>query len=240
VARILTVEDDPDISAMLGALLAGKGYEPHAAYSGSEAVMLLEREHFDLVLLDLMLPGRGGLEVLAEMRAAGRDVPVIVLTAVTGKDSVVGLLSAGANDYLTKPFDNAELLARIQVQLRAGAGTGAGEAQGNVRNPFGSPGVPGLLRHKNLVLDTEAFDVLVDGRSAGLSKTEYGILKLLMSNPRKVFTKDSIYEAVWGGRFIGDDNTVNVHISKLRAKLATAGPATDYITTVWGIGFKMS
>jgi DNA-binding response OmpR family regulator len=223
VARILIVEDDPDINAMLNTLLERNGYEPRAVYSGSEATLVLKAERFDLILLDLMLPGCGGFEVLSELRAAGNETPVIMLTAVTDKDSVVSLLTAGADDYLTKPFDNAELLARIQARLRV---TARGEA-------------PELLRHKDLVLDTGTFDAMIEGRPVGLSKTEFNILRLLMSNPRKVFTKDNLYESVWGGRFVGDDNTVNVHISKLRAKLAALDPATEYIATVWGIGFKM-
>jgi DNA-binding response OmpR family regulator len=237
MAWILTVEDDPDISAMLGTLLAGNGHKARAAYSGSEAILLLERNDFDLILLDLMLPGRDGLEVLSEIRSAGIDTPVIVLTAVTDKATVVNLLAAGANDYLTKPFDNNELLARVNVQLRTAA-AGATHERDDTGGSGRKESVP--LRHKNLLLDTELFDALVDDRAAGLSKTEYGILRLLMGNPRKVFTKDNIYESVWGGHFVGDDNTVNVHISKLRAKLAALDSTTEYIVTVWGIGFKMS
>jgi DNA-binding response OmpR family regulator len=178
-----------------------------------------------------MLPGRDGLEVLGELRAAGIGTPVIMLTAVTDKDSVVSLLNAGANDYLTKPFDNDELMARIQVQLRMAA-----NADLAVVDKEPSP----VYAYKNLVLDVDAFDVTMNGHPAQLSKTEFSILKLLMSNPRKVFTKDNLYESVWGGRFVGDDNTVNVHISKLRAKLAVLDPTTEYIATVWGIGFKMA
>jgi DNA-binding response OmpR family regulator len=230
MARILIVEDDLDINNMLNTLLMKNGHEPYAAYSGSEAALLLQAERlaekpfagerFDLILLDLMLPGRSGLEVLGELRAAGDDTPVIMLTAVTDKETVVNLLTAGANDYLTKPFDNAELLARVRVQLRSAAAD--------------------IIRHKDLVLDVEAFDALIGGHFVGLSKTEFNILRLLMSNPRKVFTKDNLYESVWGGRFMGGDNTINVHISKLRTKLAALAPATEYIVTVWGIGFKMA
>jgi DNA-binding response OmpR family regulator len=219
----LIVEDDIDINTMIDTLLSRSGHVPYAVHSGSEVSRVLQTEQFDLILLDLMLPGRSGLEVLSELRATGDKTPVIMLTAVTDKKSVVSLLTAGANDYLTKPFDNAELLARIQVQLRA---TVKGEA-------------PERIRHKDLVLDIESFDALIGDRPAGLSKTEFNILRLLMSNPRKVFTKDNLYESVWGRSFVGDDNTVNVHISKLRAKLAALDPETEYIVTVWGIGFKM-
>jgi DNA-binding response OmpR family regulator len=264
-ARILIVEDDADISAMLVALLGRGGFGAGAAYSGSEALLLLERECFDLILLDLMLPGKSGLEVLRELRGgaaggaggagdvasagdavtggAGCTTPVIMLTAVTSKDSIVELLSAGANDYLTKPFDTRELLARIEVQLRiAQAASAAGESdgQGTMSGADGEGEGHELLRHKGLVCDGSAFDAFVDECPARLSKTEFAVLHLLMSEPRRVFTKDNLYKSVWGGEFLGDDNTINVHISKLRSKLAKLDPDTDYITTVWGIGFRMS
>jgi len=280
-ARILIVEDDADISVMLVALLGRGGFGAVAAYSGSEALLLLERECFDLILLDLMLPGKSGLEVLRELRGgaaggaggagdvasatgaadagggaadvasagdavtggAGCTTPVIMLTAVTSKDSIVELLSAGANDYLTKPFDTRELLARIEVQLRiAQAASAAGESdgQGAMSGADGEGEGHELLRHKGLVCDGSAFDAFVDECPARLSKTEFAVLHLLMSEPRRVFTKDNLYKSVWGGEFLGDDNTINVHISKLRSKLAKLDPDTDYITTVWGIGFRMS
>jgi DNA-binding response OmpR family regulator len=212
--KILVVEDDIHISGMLCELLSRHGYEPVPAFSGSECMLLLRDGGFSLVLLDLMLPGKTGEEVLREMRAAAVNTPVIVLTAVTDKPTTVQLLAAGADDYLAKPFDTGELLARIAVQLRRG--------------------VADALHYGDITLDTDAFDAIVNGKNAGLSKREYEILRLLMRHPQKVFTKQNIYESVWGGGFLGDDNTVGVHISHLRAKLAG-----DYIKTIWGIGYKM-
>ena len=220
--KILVAEDDIDISNMLCTLLAQSGYLPCAAYSGSEALLSLASQSCDLVLLDLMLPGKSGLQVLEEVRIKSQ-VPVIVLTAVTDKESVVRLLKAGADDYLSKPFDHGELLARLEVQLRKQASTGP----------------QSRLVFKEIVLDLEAFDAGINGGWAGLSKTEFSILRLLMSHPKKVFTKNNLYESVWGGQFLGDDNTVNVHISKIRAKLSALNPGAEYISTVWGIGFKM-
>lgn len=220
--KILIVEDDIDISNMLSELLTQQGFSSKAAYSGSEALMCVNYEDFDLMLLDLMLPGKTGLEVLKEFRL-NHTTPVIVLTAISDKQSLVNLLGSGADDYIVKPFDNDELVARINVQLRKY------EPFNNQKN----------LEFKEISLDLEGFDAFINGKSAGLSKTEFTILQLLMSHPKKVFTKDNIYESVWGGEFLGDDNTINVHMSRIRSKLSALNPGKEYIATVWGIGFKM-
>jgi DNA-binding response OmpR family regulator len=269
--KILVVEDDADISAMLLALLEANGLQGQAAFSGSEALLLLERERYSCLLLDLMLPGANGLEVLRRLRTSGNMMPVIVLTAVADKGTVADLLIAGANDYLTKPFDTRELMARIEVQLRmSGDGHAERHADNNLQPQWNTEGPDGTERaegntpalapalapasaalsvdqtppasaisYKNLICDPEIYDALVDGQPAHLSKTEFAIFQLLLSNPQRVFTKDVIYTQVWGGEFLGD-NTINVHISKLRAKLAALDPDTEHIVTVWGIGFKMA
>jgi DNA-binding response OmpR family regulator len=183
--------------------------------------MCFAGDKFDLVLLDLMIPGKSGLEVLSEIRR-GSSVPVIALTAIDDKDSVVALLKAGANDYITKPFDVGELLARIEVQLRGGGADSGGE-----------------IKFRDIILDREQYDAYIDNQPLHLSKREFEILALLMQNPKKVFTKNNLYESVWNDEFLGDDNTINVHISKIRAKIAKIKPDEEYIQTVWGIGFKM-
>jgi DNA-binding response OmpR family regulator len=220
--KILVVEDDTYISGMLCELLSQNGYAPTAAYSGTEGVLQFERDKYSLVLLDLMLPGKSGDAVLSDIRAVS-DVPVVAVTAVVDKASTVALLKSGADDYIAKPFDNEELLARIEVQLRSKRHLGANN-----------------VTFKDIVLEPEQFDAFISGKAAVLSKREFEILKLLMSNPKKVFTKNNLYESVWLDEFFGDDNTINVHISKLRAKLAALNPDEEYIQTVWGIGFKMS
>ena len=219
--KILLAEDDQHISNMLTALLTQHGYGVTAAFSGSEALLILSQSHFDLVLLDLMLPGKTGEEVLTTLRKT-HSTPVIVLTARADKETTVQLLQLGADDYIAKPFDNNELLARMEVQLRRG-----GSLTG--------------LTHRDLTLDTGLYDAVNPvGQTAGLSKREYEILLLLMSHPSKVFTKENIYQSVWGGEFFGDDNTINVHMSKLRGKLGAILPGEEYVKTVWGIGFKMA
>ncbi len=222
--KILVVEDDAYISGMVCELLEKNGYESIPAYSGTEALLRFASHDFALVLLDLMLPGKSGREVLVEIRRQS-GLPVIVLTAVTDKETTVGLLRLGADDYLDKPFDNAELLARIEARLRRGADVPVREGK--------------HLAYKDVELDLEGFDAVVKEQRAGLSKKEFEVLKLLMSNPKKVFTKDNIYESVWEGEYLGDDNTINVHISKIRSKLSKLNPEGEYIQTVWGIGFKM-
>jgi len=219
--KILIIEDDASINDMLCDLFTQNGYLPKAAYSGTEAVMCFNSEKYDLVLLDLMIPGKSGIDVLVEIRLAG-SVPVIALTAVSDKNSVVNLLKAGANDYITKPFDNNELLARIEVQLRNNANASQSSTT-----------------FRDIVLNDERYDAFINNQPLDLSKREFEILNLFMQNPKKVFTKNNLYKSVWNDEYLGDDNTINVHISKIRAKIAKIKPGEEYIQTVWGIGFKM-
>jgi DNA-binding response OmpR family regulator len=222
--KILIIEDDTHIANMLNDLLGQQGYSIKLAYSGTEGLMCFKQEKFDLILLDLMLPGKDGMAVLEEIRTSS-TVPVIMLTAVDSKDSAVSLLYAGANDYLTKPFYANELLARIEVQLRMGGVADMPE--------------DGTLHFKDIILDLDQYDAFIKGSPLSLSKREFEILKCLMKNPKKVFTKNNLYETVWQDEFYGDDNTINVHVSNIRTKMAMKNPHEDYIQTVWGIGYKM-
>ncbi|MDR0286445.1 MAG: response regulator transcription factor [Clostridiales bacterium] len=221
--KILVVEDDADINNLLVELLRNNEIAPTAAYSGSEALLDFANDHFDLILLDLMLPGKTGEQVLTEIRKVSA-IPVIVLTARTDKETTVNLLRMGADDYINKPFDNNELLARVDIQLRREVPKKEECSQ---------------LKYRDIILDLDGYDAIINDLKAGLSKREFEILRLLMERPNRVLTKNILYEEVWGGEFLGDDNTVNVHISKLRAKLGAISQNTDYILTVWGIGFKM-
>lgn len=225
-ARILIVEDDADINRLLTTLLSKEGYTVIPAYSGSEAEMRLQAERVDLVLLDLMLPGLTGEELLARIR---RDqvMPVIVLSA-KGREDKLRVLADGADDFIGKPFDVEDVKARVAAQLRRYTRFAAAVQEEDTP-----------LHFKNLVLDPEGRQVTVKGREVSLTAREYGILSLLLSHPKKVFTRANLFESVWEDPYLGDDNTVNVHISNLRAKLAAADPDNGYIKTVWGIGFKM-
>jgi DNA-binding response OmpR family regulator len=222
---ILVIEDDSDISKMICDLLGQNGYNAKPAYSGTEALMFFDNK-VDLILLDLMLPGLNGEMVLQEIRKHS-NVPVIGLSAKSDKASTINLLKSGADDYIVKPFNNDELLARMVAQLR----------RYNQSSSFTSE--DSKLTYKDITIDAETFSVQIGDTPVGLTKMEFLILELLMKYPKRVFTKSSLYEHVWNDEFFGDENTINVHISNIRSKLAKANPSEEYIQTVWGIGFKM-
>ncbi|MCQ4769906.1 response regulator transcription factor [Intestinimonas massiliensis] len=224
--HILVVEDDPDINRLLCRILTDGGYDVRPAFSGSEAVLWAEQYEYDLVLLDLMLPGLTGEEFIAQMRRK-KTMPILVLSAKAGLEDRVNVLRLGADDFIPKPFDNAEVLARVEAQLRR-------------YRQFSAPAEAGeVLRLGDLVLDREAVRVTAGGKDVALTAREFEILALLLSHPKKVYTREQLYENVWGGEYMGDDNTVNVHISNLRSKLGKVSDR-EYIKTVWGIGFKMN
>ena len=223
-ANILIVEDDVDINRLLCAILEGAGCTCRSAFSGSEALLWAEKYDYDLVLLDLMLPGVTGEEFIARIRQ-GKTMPIIVVSAKLGVSDRVNVLKLGADDFIPKPFDNAEVLARVEAQLRRS-------------RQFSQPAAA-VLSAGPLTLDLDSHAALLDGQEVPLTSREFDILALLMKNPRRAFSRAQIYESVWGEDFIGDDNTVNVHVSNLRSKLAKADPDTTYIKTVWGIGFKL-
>ena len=224
--HILVVEDDPDINRLLCRILTDGGYDVRPAFSGSEAVLWAEQYEYDLVLLDLMLPGLTGEEFIAQMRRK-KTMPILVLSAKAGLEDRVNVLRLGADDFISKPFDNAEVLARVEAQLRR-------------YRQFSAPAEAGeVLRLGDLVLDREAVRVTAGGKDVALTAREFEILALLLSHPEKVYTREQLYENVWGGEYMGDDNTVNVHISNLRSKLGKVSDR-EYIKTVWGIGFKMN
>lgn len=215
---ILVVDDDVYIGDMLEEVLHKEGYDVTRAYSGSEALLLLSSDRPDLVLLDLMLPGLNGEEVLAAIQG----IPVIVISARAETEDKVSLLLGGAADYVTKPFDIQELLARIAVQFRRTT-----VIDGKSR-----------LRTADIVLDMEAHSVAVNGRTVKLTRTEYAILQLLMLNPEQVIPKSVILEKISEDTPDCVESSLKVHISNLRKKLREAG-GKDYIESVWGIGFKM-
>lgn len=214
--NILVVEDDIYIGNMTEEALKAKGYNVFRAYSGTEALLKLSSDNIDLVLLDLMLPGLSGEEVLPKIK----NIPVIIVSAKTAIDDKVELLSVGAADYITKPFDIRELLARIEVQLRNPA----------IKNTE--------ITYKNIVIDASAHSVTVSDTPVKLTKTEYAILKQLMLNPTQVITKSSLLDLISIDTPDCTESSLKVHISNLRKKLSEAS-GEDYIDAVWGIGFKM-
>ena len=214
---IAIVDDDVYIGDMLEELLRREGYGVLRAYSGTEALMLLEDRRPDLILLDLMLPGLNGEEVLPNLTG----IPVIVLSARAAVEDKVDLLQGGAADYLTKPFDTRELLARVAVQLRRQSRQ------------------DGLLRHRGIVLAPETREAAVDGGPVRLTRTEFSILKMLMQNPKQVITKSQLLEQLSVETPDCVESSLKVHVSNLRRKLREAG-AGEVIEAVWGIGFKLA
>ncbi|AJA47118.1 regulatory protein VanR [Clostridium pasteurianum DSM 525 = ATCC 6013] len=224
--NILVSEDDTDINGLLCSILTRKGYNVRPTYSGSEAKMCLEQYDYDIVLLDLMLPGVSGEDLISEIRKL-KIMPIIVISAKVAQQDKINVLKLGADDFIGKPFDVYEVLARVEAQLRRYKEF----SNSNIKDK--------KLRYKNIILDTDAKEVFVRDKPIILTLTEYKILNLLMSNPKKVFTRANLFEAARNDKFIGDDNTINVHISNLRTKLSQADNNTKYIQTVWGIGFKL-
>lgn len=216
--QILVVDDDIHIGNMLEEILTKEGYGVTRAYSGTETLLLLSQIRPDLILLDLMLPGLSGEEVLPKTKG----IPVIVLSAKTDIDNKVSVLLDGAADYVTKPFHTKELLARIQVQLRAKPSDAAGAA----------------LTFSKLTLDPNRRQVSVAGQEVRLTRTEYAILKILMENASQVVTKSQLLDALFYETPDCTESSLKMHVSNLRKKLREVNE-TDYIESVWGIGFTM-
>lgn len=235
---ILIVEDDNDISHMLKELLQQNGYEAAQAFSGTEALFYIEKEPPAAMILDLMLPGMDGEELLDKIKKENPEIAVIISSAKDETQTRISLLRAGADDYITKPFDTGELLARLEAVLRR-SGKNLTEPAANNEKEKRGENIGRKLQYKDILMEPEDFRVTVAGVEVRLTRREYLILELLMENPGKVFTKSNIYESVWNEEFLGEDNAVNVHISNIRQKLAKVNAKETYIETVWGIGFKM-
>lgn len=224
--HILIVEDDNDINKLLCNIVKRSGYLPQPAFSGTEAMLYLTQKKWNLVLLDLMLPGLSGEEVLAKM-GADMSVPVIIISAKSGQKTKVDLLRTGADDYITKPFDIEEVSARIDGILRRSKYAGKDSSADN------------RLIHKDLSVDLELKRVTVADTDIQLTAREYEILVLLMMSPKKIFTKENLFHSVWNDEFMGDDNTISVHMSNLRSKLAKRNSTEEYIETIWGMGYRL-
>lgn len=229
--HILIVEDDADNNTMLREYLENHGYVCTQAFSGSEAKLLFSMKEFDLVLLDLMLPGVTGEELIPVFSP---KTPVIVISAKSSLDSKVDLLSAGAEDYLCKPFDLPELLVRIQVQLRRQA-----RKEEFPEKDAESKNAGAVYSYREWTLKPDAMEMTAAGLPIALTRHEFLILELFIRNPRRIFSKQMIYEYVWGEEYMAEDKTINVHISNIRSKLKESG-TDSYIQTVWGMGFKLT
>lgn len=228
---LLIIEDDNDINRLLQHILQNAGYQTDTAFSGTEGRLLLSLKNYDLILLDLMLPGLSGEELLCELREK-HHMPVIILSAKGSLEDKVNVLSLGADDYITKPFEKQELLARVQAQLRR---AGVYSASPQIQEPERE----NKLICRSLVLYPEYCKVTLEDEEVPLTTHEFRLLQVMMAHPRKVFSKESLYQAVWNQDTCIEDNSVSVHISNIRKKLARISNE-EYIKTVWGLGYKMN
>jgi len=220
--KLLIVEDDDHINQLLGELLE-KTYDLEQAFSGTEAKRLFKNGTYDLILLDLMLPGLSGQDLIKEIRKDS-NVPIIVITAKSEMSVLAEVLKLGANDYIAKPFHNVEVQARIESLLK------------NTRR--NSKKKEEVLEAAGIEMNLQTHNVLFKGHEIDLKLKEFDLLKCFLENPRKVFTKANLYETVWKEPYYGDDNTIAVHISRLRNKFKPY-IEDELIETVWGVGFKL-
>ncbi len=221
--KILVVEDDMDIHNLIKNVLEKERYDVMSAYSGTEALLLIEKKDLDLILLDLMIPGLSGEEIIKKVK----NIPIIVISAKISSEDKVNALSIGANDYITKPFDTNELLARIKVQLRLS------KKDNNVS-----------LSYKDMILDKNSHTLYIKDKNINLTKTEYIILRQLLLNPKQIITKTKLIQLLNENDKINvetqvcDENSLKVHISNIRKKIKKV-TEQQYIESVWGIGFKL-
>lgn len=225
--KILLVEDDIEISDMLKNFLITENFEVVQSFDGESACHNFFADDYSLVLLDLMIPKKNGMEVMKTIREKSM-VPIIIISAKdTDSDKTLGL-GLGADDYITKPFSVTEVLARIKANIRR-----------NTQYALQQEKEESVLCCGALTLNTNDYSVLKDGKRIELTAKEFEILKLFMKNPKKVYTKEQIYSHVWNDAYMGDENAVNVHISRLRSKLEEESHNPQIIVTVWGIGYKL-
>ena len=238
---ILIIEDDDMINNMIKEAMENEGYSCIQAFSGTEGILLAKAENIDLVILDLMLPGKSGEEVIKEIKSL-KSIPVIIVSAKDGIDSKVELLRSGADDYLTKPFDIRELEARVEVSLRKYnllEHNDAGKLKKTAsEGDLGTDSLDHIIKFQEIQLNPDNYMVTVNENKLDLTKHEFRILELLMKNPNRAFSKQQIYDFAWDDTYLGEDNTVNVHVSNIRKKIKKYTDV-EYIETVWGIGFKL-
>ncbi len=225
-ARILVVDDEREIADLVAVYLSSEGFEVRCCATGAEALEQVEREELDLAVLDVMLPDMSGFALCGEIRR-GHTFPIVMLTARTEDADKITGLTIGADDYLTKPFNPLELVARVKAQLRRSTRYNGGEREGDVID-FGG-----------LIINRATHACSVYGKSVSLTPIEFNILWMLCENRGQVISAERLFESVWGEKYLDRNNTVMVHIRRLREKMGEPSRAPRFIKTVWGVGYKI-
>ena len=226
--NILVVDDDREIVGAIEIYLKKEGYNIIKAYNGNEALEKVKENEIHLIILDIMMPEKDGLETLEELRK-DKSIPVILLSAKSEDYDKIGGLNQGADDYITKPFNPLELIARVNSQIRRYVSLGAMEKKENKQ----------IYRTGELILDDETKKVTVDGKEVKLTATEFNILKFLLKNKGKVYSIPQIYENVWNEESYGAENIIAVHIRHIREKIEINPKEPRYLKVIWGIGYKI-
>lgn len=221
--KILIIEDNIDINNLLRDILIKENYEVRQCFTAMEALLQKDLEEFDLMILDLMMPVKSGEEFIKEIRDKSISIPIIVISAKIDVDSRVNVLNIGADDFIKKPFEKEDVLARIQA---------------NIRRYREFSKINSSLNYKNLKYNKQMENFTINGNELQLTKTELNILKLFIENQNRIFTKKNLYETVWQDNFAADEDTINVHISNIRNKIKKFD-SEEYIETVWGIGYRL-
>jgi DNA-binding response OmpR family regulator len=229
--RIVVVDDDPTVADVVGRYLVRDGHTVECIHDGHEALRRIVEERPDLVVLDLMLPGIGGLEICRRLRERW-PVPVVMLTALGDETDRLAGFELGADDYVTKPFSPRELAMRVKSVLRRSRGAGMAGQPGELAQP-----VQEVIADRNVLVDLAAHEVRIGGKLVQLTSREYDLLVFLMRNPRQAFTREQLLSEVWGWTF-GDTSTVTVHVRRLREKLEDDPTLPRRIVTVWGVGYR--
>ena len=221
----MIVEDDKEINSLLCKALENYGYNAKSAFTGIQGLDMLKNEPFDMLLLDIMLPYKSGDKLLQELRSFS-NIPVLIISAKETTQVKIDLFQLGADDYITKPFDIDEVIARVDANMR--------------RNQINTAIQNQILKYKDIKFNISTKQVFVDNKEIVLTATEMKILQLLLSQPQKVFSKANLFESIWNEEYTIDDNTLNVHISRLRQKLKKANEKEEYIETLWGLGYRLA
>ena len=221
--KILIIEDNIDINNLLRDILIKENYEVRQCFTAMEALLQKDLEEFDLMILDLMMPVKSGEEFIKEIRDKSISIPIIVISAKIDVDSRVNVLNIGADDFIKKPFEKEDVLARIQA---------------NIRRYREFSKINSSLNYKNLKYNKQMENFTINGNELQLTKTELNILKLFIEKQNRIFTKKNLYEAVWQDNFAADEDTINVHISNIRNKIKKFDSG-EYIETVWGLGYRL-